>query len=228
MQAAPDGRDTDFFADDPFARLDPRDDREFYAAPRFVPHLDATAIARVAALYGRFLRPGMRVLDLMSSWVSHLPDAPAGLAVTGLGLNAEELARNPRLATRVVHDLNAEPRLPFADAAFDAAVCTVSVEYLTRPFEVFAEVARVLAPGAPFVVTFSERWFPSKVVRIWKDLHPFERIGLVIDYFRRSGRYADLHSESIRGLPRPDDDKYADTLALSDPVYAVWGARAAH
>lgn len=97
----------------------------------------------------------------------------------------------------------------------------MSVEYLIEPVALFREVARVLQPGAPFVLTFSERWFPPKVVRVWIELHPFERLALVLDYFRRSNAFVDLHTESVRGLPRPADDQYADQFALSDPVYAV-------
>jgi SAM-dependent methyltransferase len=167
----------------------------------------------------------MRVLDLMSSWVSHLPGKTAGLDVTGLGLNQEELERNPVLNNRLVHDLNADPRLPFENASFDAAICTVSVEYLIRPVEVIREVARVLRPGAPFVVTFSDRWFPTKVITLWTELHPFERIGLVIDYFRLAGGFTDLASISIRGRPRPADDAHATQRSHADPVFAVSGVR---
>lgn len=118
----------------------------------------------------------MRVLDLMSSWVSHLPEYD--LDATGLGLNAEEMGQNPRLATHVVHDLNGNPELPFADGEFDAVVCTASVEYLIQPHDVFRSVRRVLKPGAPFVVTFSDRWFSPKAIQVWPLLHAFERMGL--------------------------------------------------
>jgi SAM-dependent methyltransferase len=225
MQAPLADRDTDFYAGNPFMRLDPRPDAQFYRDPRIVQHLDATAIGRIQEIYARFLKPGMQVLDLMSSWVSHLPPDLAGLRVTGLGLNREELDRNPALVEPVVHDLNADPRLPFADATFDAAICTVSVEYLIHPIEVFTQIARVLKPGAPFVLTFSDRWFPTKVIDLWTELHPFERVGLVLDYFRRAGRFTDLATESVRGLPRRAGDKYANELTLSDPVFAVWGRR---
>jgi SAM-dependent methyltransferase len=225
MQAGDPAVATDFYAEQPFARLDDRNDALFYRQPRLVQHLDRTARERVTGIYARFLQPGMQVLDLMGSWVSHLPEV-ADLYVTGLGLNTEELDKNPRLAERVLHDLNAEPRLPLKDRQFDAVLCTVSVEYLIKPFEVFREVARVLKPGAPFVLTFSERWFPPKVVQVWTELHAFERLALVLDYFRQGGGFRDLHTESVRGLPRPPDDPYASTLALSDPVYAVWGTKA--
>jgi SAM-dependent methyltransferase len=216
---------TDFFDQGCFSRSDESDDPAFYRTPRFVDHLDAVARARVTEIYARFLHPGARVLDLMSSWNSHLPRTLEGLRVTGLGINREELERNPRLSEHLVQDINRRPELPFADAQFDAAICTVSVEYLTRPKTVFREVARTLHPGAPFVLTFSERWFPPKVVRLWTQLHPFERMGLVLEYFRRSEAFEELGSESIRGLFRPADDKYAALTPYSDTVYAVWGLR---
>lgn len=226
LQGAHPGVETDFFSGDPFAREDRDDDAVFYGPARLVNHIDEVAMGHVRALYGRLLMPGMRVIDLMSSWNSHLPESLAGLSVTGLGMNRSELDRNPRLAERLVHDLNRDPELPLATASFDAATCTVSVEYLTRPREVFAEVARVLRPGAPFVLTFSDRWFPPKVIRLWTELHPFERMGLVLEYFRAAGGFEGLHTESVRGWARPADDKYAHMLAHSDPIYAVWGFRA--
>lgn len=207
-----------------FTRLDEREDGLFYAEPRLVQHLDATAIRQVTDIYAHVLDDGMQVLDLMSSWVSHLPEGP-DLTVTGLGMNADELARNTRLAHTILHDLNAVPELPWPDGQFDAAVCTASVEYLTDPVQVFRQLGRVLRPGAPFVVTFSDRWFPTKSVRLWSDLHPHERMALVLEYFRQAGNFTGLATESISGFPRPADDKYADQQPLSDPVFAVSGRR---
>jgi ubiquinone/menaquinone biosynthesis C-methylase UbiE len=226
MQAAMPHLPTDFLASSSLNRLDPREDAQFYAAPRLVQHLDAQARTRITAIYSRFLRTGMQILDLMSSWTSHLPDMPGDLHVTGLGMNAEELAQNERLSRRVVHDLNTSSQLPFEDSSFDVIVCTASVEYLINPIEVFKEILRVLKPGAVFVVTFSDRWFPTKAIELWSELHPFERVGLVQQYFHKAA-YADLATESIQGLPRPADDKYADQMATSDPVFAVWGHRPA-
>ncbi len=223
MQSGRKDIETDFFAGNPFRREDENNDTCFYSEPRFVQHIDAVARRRISEIYARFLAPGMRVLDLMSSWISHLPEDIEPLSVAGLGMNREELARNERLTDYVVHDLNRDPVLPFGEDEFDAVLCTVSVEYLTNPIEAFKEVARVLRPGCIFVVTFSERWFPPKVVQVWTQLHPFERVGLVMNYFRRSGRFTKLSTESLRGLFRPQDDKYYGMTPYSDPVYAVWG-----
>lgn len=225
MQASLENHREAPLADADFARVDEQPDADFYAQPRLVYHVDTTAAANVAALYGRLLASGMRVLDLMSSWDSHVPEH-LDLEVIGLGMNAAELERNARLSQRLVQDLNAQPGLAFPRAAFDAVICALSVEYLTHPQAVFAEVARVLRPGGLFINLVSERWFPPKVIDLWTRLHPFERQGLVLRYYRDCGRFTDLQTESVRGLPRPPDDRYADRLAHSDPVYGVWGTLA--
>ena len=137
-----------------FDRSDPRPDAAFYEPTRLVTHIDNGAIAAVGDLYQRLGLTG-RVLDIMSSWVSHFRSAPVSLAV--LGMNAEELARNGMADRAVVHDLNVEPQIPFGDHEFDAVTCCVSVDYLIRPIEVFADVARVLRPGGLFVITFSNQ-----------------------------------------------------------------------
>jgi SAM-dependent methyltransferase len=225
MQARCNGSATRFFDARAFEREDSREDDRFYQTPRLVQHIDDQAVATITALYGRLVAPGGRVLDLMSSWTSHLPRDLETRAVTGLGMNAEELARNDRLTTYDVHDLNRTPRLPYPDAAFEAVICTVSVEYLTRPREVFSDVARVLSPGGVFIVTFSDRWFPTKAIRIWKELHPFERMGMVLELFHQTERFASPATFSSQGRPRPANDKYADRMAFSDPVFGVWGYR---
>jgi hypothetical protein len=225
MQIRTNGKPTDFFSDDPFSRKDNDEDGRFYVNPRFVNHVDNAAIGQISDLYGKFLKPGMRVLDLMSSWTSHVPPQVHLGRLTGLGLNKEELQANEQLSDYIIHDLNINPRLPFNDNSFDVVVCTVSVEYMIRPFEVFEEINRILKPGCYFVVTFSDRWFPPKVVKIWHEMHEFERIGLVMEYFLASGKYRNLETFSIRGLPRPLDDKYYGQRRVSDPVFCVAGAR---
>ena len=122
--------------------------------------------------------------------------------------------------------MNANPILPFESNEYDAVVCTVSVEYLIYPETVFDELGRILRPEGILVVTFSNRWFPSKVIHIWEELHEFERMGLVIVYFQKTGRFKDLETYSVRGLPRPWDNKYFPEIRYSDPIFAVWGRKA--
>jgi len=225
MQARWRDMPTDFWQDIPFARLAGEADAAFYAMPRMVSHVDQTASEQIGKLYRRLLPAGGRVLDLMASWESHLPSTHGLGEIIGLGMNAEELGANPLFSEYRVHDLNLQPALPYATGEFDAVICSLSVEYLIRPFEVFAEVARVLRPGGRFIVTFSNRWFPPKAINAWQSMHEFERPGMVLEYFLRDGLFDRLETWSIRGLPRPADDKYADRHADSDPVYAVWGSR---
>jgi SAM-dependent methyltransferase/FKBP-type peptidyl-prolyl cis-trans isomerase 2 len=225
MQARWRGQQTDFLSAEALARDDETSDALFYGKPRLVKHIDDTAIEMIRNTYGRFLGDDMDVLDLMSSWQSHLPENLNLRRLAGLGLNAIELERNTRLGERVIQDLNLKPALPFESGSFDAVVCTVSVEYLTDPLAVFEEVSRVLRTDGYFIVTFSNRWFPTKAVRIWKELHEFERMGMVLEYFLRTGGYKNLQTYSFRGLPRPHDDTYFPDLMYSDPLYAVWGQK---
>ncbi len=204
-------------------RQDAAADTVFYTRPRLTHHLDAACRAEISALYGRFLQPGQRVLDLMSSWVSHLPESARELQVSGLGMNPAELAANPRLAERSVQDLNANPELPWPDAYFDVVLCTASIEYLLDPAAVLAQVRRVLKPGGVCIITFSDRWFPTKAIQVWSELHPFERLGLALTLLRDAG-FGDLHSETRRGLQRPTDDKYIENRLYSDPLFAAWGS----
>lgn len=211
---------TDFESSDAFARDDETPDTDFYAQPRKVAHVDAVCARRIQALYRTVLPEHAKVLDLMAGWRSHLPDTVQ--SAVGLGMNAEELADNPQLAERIVHDLNADPRLPFADASFDAVVCSVSFEYLTQPQRIVAEARRVLKPGGRFVATLSNRYFPPKVVKLWTQLHPMERMAWVGMQIKQAG-FKQVETYLERGLKRPTDDRYADRLSESDPLFATWG-----
>ena len=186
-----------------FDKDDPAPDAEFYAYPRFVTHIDDAAIAAVTRVYRELLPPGGAVLDLMSSWVSHLPDDVGYELVVGHGMNDEELAANPRLSHWFVRDLNIEPVLPLADGTFDGACLCVSIQYLQRPVDVFREVLRVLRPGAPFVVSFSNRCFPTKAVAIWQSLAGPDQQHLVSACMRAAGfgNVADHSSTPAQGDP---------------------------
>ncbi len=172
-----------------FDREDETDDARFYSNPRFVVHIDAATILALTQAYREFLPPGGAVLDLMSSWVSHLPKEMKFTRVAGLGMNEMELAKNPHLTDFVIHDLNREPELPFDDASFEAVVNAVSIQYLTRPVEVFRSCARVLRPGGLHTVALSHRCFPTKAIRAWHILPLRERLEVVRSYFTIAGGY---------------------------------------
>jgi SAM-dependent methyltransferase len=191
-----------------FDRSDEAGDEVFYRPPRLVTHIDHCAITGVGALYAE-LAVGGRVLDLMSSWVSHFVDPPEHL--TALGMNAGELAANTAATTRLVHDLNTTPVLPFESDSFDDVVSCVSVDYLIRPVEVFTEVARVLRPGGRFVITFSNRCFPSKAIRGWLTADDLGHVDIVDRYFQLS-----------EGFDEPTSEVRIPPGAGHDPLYAVW------
>lgn len=170
-----------------FRRADESSDLAFYQQPRFVAHIEPATIEAVTRLYRELLPPGGAILDIMSSWISHLPDEMKFARVAATGMNQRELEANPRLTDFQVHDLNADPRLPFEDASFDAAICCVSVQYLTRPLEVFADVARVCRAGAPLILTFSNRCFPTKAVAAWQSLDDRGHLELVAHYLQAAG-----------------------------------------
>lgn len=164
------------------AKLDPTEDRLFYDFPRFVTHVDDPFIQQLTDLYRQQLKPQTRILDLMSSWVSHLPEEISFEHVEGHGMNAEELAANPRLDHYIIQDLNQQPQLPFPDQSFDAVLIAVSIQYLQYPEVVLAEIARILTSGGVVIVSFSNRMFFQKAIQIWRDGSDRSRIELVKRY----------------------------------------------
>jgi len=203
------------FTPEYFERVDDSGDNQFYSVPRLVMHIDDAAIAATTALFRDYVPANGDVLDLMSSWRSHLPNDMEFGRVVGLGMNKVELRENPQLSEYVVHDLNIDPTLPFNDATFDACVLTVSVQYLVKPVDVYAEVGRVLRPGAPFVTVFSNRMFPTKAVAAWRSLDDSGHVQLVAAYYQLSGMFEHIQAED------------RSPGGWSDPLYAVIGRRIA-
>jgi len=198
-----------------FRRVDEGSDKDFYRVPRLVTHIDDEAIAAVTQLYLEYFPAEGRILDLMSSWVSHLPAEVSYQEVVGLGMNEAELRQNPRLSEWVVQDLNQTPTLPFADQRFEGAGCCVSIDYLTQPVEVLRDLARVMKPGAPVVITFSNRCFPTKAVAIWHSLDDAGHLKLVQHYLLAAGGWTEI--EALDRSPAQGHD----------PLYAVVARRAA-
>ena len=199
-----------------FRRMDESDDRLFYTQPRLVVHIDDHAIASIGRYFSEALPENGVILDLMSSWRSHLPSDFHAERVVGLGMNDVEMRENPQLDEYVVHDLNAVPILPFDDAVFDAAMVTVSIQYMTSPVEVFADVRRILKDGAAFHVLYSNRMFPTKAVAVWQSLDDNRRGQLIGSYFTSSGGWEDLSLYDIS----------PNTATYSDPVYVVAARKA--
>lgn len=195
-----------------FARDDESDDSNFYELPRFTTHIDDATIGALTNYYRDVLKPSFRILDLMSSWVSHLPNEIRYRHVTGHGMNEAELARNPQLDDYRVQDLNTNPQLPWPDDTFEAVLIAVSIQYLTRPFDVFAEIARVLTSGGLCIVATSHRLFPTKAIRAFKVLPPVERTELIASYMESTGCFTD-----IRFVDRSPHN--------ADPLWIVQGTR---
>lgn len=199
-----------------FSKIDTEEDEVFYEPPRLVCHIDDGAIAALTQFYRRILPAGGVLLDLMSSWVSHLPPEIEYAEVIGHGMNAAELAANPRLTRWFVQNLNRDTKLPLADASVGAATVCVSIQYLEQPVAVLREVARVLQPGGPLVISFSNRCFWTKAVAIWRALDDSGHARLVERYLRHAG------------FERIETHQLAEWVEdVSDPMTAVVGRAAA-
>ena len=195
-----------------FSKLDPEDDAVFYEPPRLVCHIDDGAIAALTSFYRTILPRGGVLLDLMSSWVSHLPSEIGYAQIIGHGMNATELATNPRLSRWFVQDLNRDTNLPLDAASVDAAMICVSIQYLQQPLAILRETARVLRPGAPLVVSFSNRCFWTKAVAIWRQLDDKGHAHLVETYLRHAG------------FTRNETHRLAEWIEdVSDPMTVVVG-----
>ncbi|PLS79538.1 MAG: methyltransferase type 11 [Chloroflexi bacterium] len=201
-----------------FQRYDEAQDERFYEQPRLVTHIDEGAIAAVTQLYREFFPPDGAILDLMSSWVSHLPPEVTYRRVVGVGMNAVELAANERLHERIVLNLNRTPSLPFGDGEFDGAGICVSVQYLTQPVAAFREIGRVLRPAAPLVVSFSNRCFPTKAVAVWQALDDHGHGQLVQRYFRDAGNWTDIQFLDRSSRRRSGDPLFAVVGRSAGPV----------
>ena len=209
------------------SKLDPDNDSDFYSSPRFVTHVDDNFIDQLTELYRQRLQPGTRILDLMSSWVSHLPDDVSFAHVEGHGLNEAELAKNPRFDHYFVQNLNQDPALPFPDQEFDAVLIAVSVQYLQYPEAVFSEIARILKPGGVVIVSFSNRMFYQKVIAAWRDGTDASHIQLVKSYFQAVEAFGKPETIVKPGQSLPALLQLFG-MAGNDPFYAVLATKMIH
>jgi hypothetical protein len=200
-------------------KLDDSNDREFYNVPRFVTHVDEGFIDRLTNLYRDRLSPKMRIFDMMSSWVSHLPDEIKFEHIQGHGLNEQELAKNPRLDDYFIQNLNQDLKLPLADESFDAVLNTVSVQYLQYPEAIFAEVYRILKPNGMAIFSFSNRMFYHKAIEAWRDASELDRVELVKGYFNSVSGFS--HPEAIVHVSQVPDLLRWIGAGVGDPFYAV-------
>ena len=200
-------------------KLDDTDDNQFYSYPRFVTHVDDNFIQQLTDLYRERLKPNTRIFDMMSSWVSHLPDDIKFAHVEGHGMNEEELARNKRLNHYFVQDLNQNPKLPWPDRDFDAVLNCVSVQYLQYPEAIFSEIYRILKPGGIAIISFSNRMFYQKAIAAWRDGSETSRVELVKRYFQSVPGFS-TPEVIIRTSTVPSILQYLG-VGGSDPFYAA-------
>jgi SAM-dependent methyltransferase len=204
-------------------KLDDSDDTLFYDYPRFVTHVDDSFIQQLTDLYRQCLKPQTRIFDMMSSWVSHLPEEVTFAHVEGHGMNAEELARNPRLDHYFVQNLNQNQILPLPDQSFDAVLNTVSVQYLQYPEQVFAEIYRILKPGGVCIISFSNRMFHQKAIQSWRDGSEGDRVELVKRYYASVPGFS--QPEVIANQSSTPSFLQMFGIAGNDPFYAVVASR---
>lgn len=204
-------------------KIDATDDRLFYDQPRFVTHVDEGFIQQLTDLYGDRLKPNSRIFDMMSSWVSHLPDDIQFEHVEGHGLNAEELVRNPRLNHYFVQNLNLDPKFPLLNQSFDAVLNTVSVQYIQYPEAIFTEIHRVLKPGGIAIISFSNRMFYQKAIAAWRDGSERDRVELVKNYFKAVPGFSE--PEVIVKQSQVPPMLQMLGLGGGDPFYAVIASR---
>lgn len=191
-----------------FSRMDECSDEQFYRIPRFTGHIDDGAIAAVTELYRQYLPENSNLLDLMSSWLSHLPEEKHYQCVVGLGMNEREMIRNKQLNEWIVHDLNKYPMLPFETNEFDAAMICVSIDYLTDPIAVLRDIGRVLKQNAPLIITYSNRYFESKVTAAWLSLSDEHRGYLIRNFLQETQLFNNIELMDL-------------SPEFGDPLYAV-------
>ncbi len=210
--------------DNEFTRADETNDAVYYTKNgQLIEQLDTVARSTIQELIGQLvIEKEPAILDLMAGWDSHLPDTIRPKGITGLGLNKKELGLNRALSNFIIHDCNENPILPLSDGVFDVAICTMSVEYMTKPYELFREVGRILKPGGMFLVIFSDSFFPEKVTMIWEDSNGSERMALVKKFFGESEMFDPPQTYLSRGKRKSKNDIPGYYFHPSDPIYAVY------
>lgn len=213
----------DFFQGMPFLRKIEDDDSVFYEAVESKPSVDQAALDQLKLFYSEHLEDNSKILDLMAGSDSHLPEEFTSLDITGLSIKESDLMANQALTQRIIHDVNQNPQLPFDNNEFDVIICSFSIEYVIQPEKIFQQLARILKPGGQLIISFSDLYYQKKVIALWDDVHPFERMGIILEYFRQCGEFKDLRSESIRGLIKHDDDPFISKNVFSCPLFIVSG-----
>jgi len=205
-----------------FSRLDASDDKIFYSEPRFVEHVDQQAVDSITSyVTNKLLQPGDSVLDLCSSWTSHIMPGKLELSrVAGLGMNAKELEANKALTEWTVQDLNKNKyvQLPYENNSFDVVMCQLSIDYLIHPLEVMKEVSRVLKPGGKVAILISNRLFLTKAVGLWTGSDDIEHVYTVGSYLHYcGGGFTDIKAEDLSTRKKNGKER----MIVGDPLYVI-------
>ncbi len=219
---AEDGSPVDYFSGDALQRMDERDDKRFYQDAPCIELFDSRAREEVGKILQTLIPDNANILELMAGHQNYFLPQQKIQSLSGIGISEAEMQKNPALHRTLVHDLNSETPLPVDDNSLDAIVCIAGVEYWTKPDFLFQQIYQKLKPGGRFITIFNDQFVASKVVNIWNQVHPFERMTLVLNYLKKAG-FNKLNTWTIRGIPRnPEEVVSVETLDIT-PLFTVWG-----
>ena len=198
-------------------KADISDDEIFYQQPRFVHHLSDSFRNRLTSLYSEFLLNHHIILDLMSSWVSHLPSNISYKKVIGHGMNEAELSSNERLDKFFVQNLNKKQNMPIEDSSVDVGLIVAGWQYLQYPEKVSLELSRVIKSDSLLIISFTNRAFWTKAPNIWTYSSEEKRIEYVTSVLTSNG----WRIENILNEKTQDKKLFGFYSSESDPFFSV-------
>tara|TARA_B000000475_G_C15911937_1_gene412939 strand:- start:230 stop:880 length:651 start_codon:yes stop_codon:yes gene_type:complete len=193
------------------------DDEIFYQQPRFVHHLSDSFRNRLTSLYSEYLLNHHIILDLMSSWVSHLPSNISYKKVIGHGMNEAELSSNERLDRFFVQNLNKKQNMPIEDSSIDVGLIVAGWQYLQYPEKVSLELSRVIKSDSLLIISFTNRAFWTKAPNIWTYSSEEKRIEYVTSVLTSNG----WRIEKILNEKTQDKKLFGFYSSESDPFFSV-------
>ena len=198
-------------------KSDISDDEIFYQQPRFVHHLSDSFRTRLTNLYSEYLLKHYIILDLMSSWVSHLPSNIRYKKVIGHGMNQAELSSNERLDSFFVQNLNKKQSMPIEDSSVDVGLIVAGWQYLQYPEKVSLELSRVIKSDSLLIISFTNRAFWTKAPNIWTYSSEEKRIEYVTSVLTSNG----WRIEKILNEKTQDKKLFGFYSSESDPFFSV-------
>ena len=203
-------------------KSDISDDEIFYQQPRFVHHLSDSFRTRLTNLYSEYLLKHYIILDLMSSWVSHLPPNIRYKKVIGHGLNQAELSSNERLDSFFVKNLNKKQNMPIEDSSIDVGLIVAGWQYLQYPEKISLELSRIIKSDSLLIISFTNRAFWSKSPNIWTYSSEVKRIEYVTSILIDNGWRIEkilnekTYQENLFGLYNSESDPFFSVIARNN------------